>query len=463
MQDEQPESFVPFPDLHFDRVSANRERYTAYQYRNYEFAPSELVPGFIGHQTSRSDESGEMPSVRTDRGVLLQPYRVRDWDYLGWRYSLLSSIAVAGWNNVLNMIPARDLEEYHWFSDADKAWARRWLDWTATNKEFLRRTRTILGQPALGKIDGTSAILGDSGFVFLFNPNGRRLEAEVVLDASIGLEGRGPFVLTEVYPREGRRVGKPDRGVWGRGATVAIPMDGGSALLLRVERAPTRDPGPRLYGVPGSAVLEDGVLRLRDVRGEVGTIERLFVSLPDPATVSSLEVNGVAVPFRRAAGGIAADVRFRGALFRHYQQLDGYDPAFAGGTVRGTFTIPNRIFEQLAARRRAWPIPWTPEDYRATWLAPERLLLFAQIAEPNERMEVKLRIDGRQVEPRRAYSAIRVVPHTFVGFYTDISLLQPDREYRFELELPALRPGQYQGLFVENVETEYTDLVEPNR
>ena len=43
--DEQPESFVSFPDLKLDRVSADRERYTAYRYRNYEFAPSEIVPG----------------------------------------------------------------------------------------------------------------------------------------------------------------------------------------------------------------------------------------------------------------------------------------------------------------------------------------------------------------------------------------------------------------------------------
>ena len=62
--DEQPESFTPYPDLHFDRVSANRERYTAYRYRNYEFTPSELVPGFMTHQTSRSDERDEMPLGR---------------------------------------------------------------------------------------------------------------------------------------------------------------------------------------------------------------------------------------------------------------------------------------------------------------------------------------------------------------------------------------------------------------
>src|SRR5947207_3254156 len=110
--DEQPESFVPFPDLSFDRVSADRERYTAYRYRLYEFAPSEIVPGFIGHQTSRSDDSGDMPSERTaDRGVVLKSFRARDWDYLGWRYSLISSIAIAGWNNVIDMIPARDSAE----------------------------------------------------------------------------------------------------------------------------------------------------------------------------------------------------------------------------------------------------------------------------------------------------------------------------------------------------------------
>ena len=187
--DEQPESFVPFPDLHFDRVSADRERWTAYRYRNYEFAPSELVPGFITHQTSRGDDTGEMPERKTDRGVMLLPFRARDWDYLGWRYSLLSSIAVAGWNNVIDMIPARDLEEYKAFSEADRQWFRRWIDWTAANKEYLRRTRTILGQPAIGKVDGTSAIVGDRGFIFLFNPNGRRLDAEFSLDATIGFTG----------------------------------------------------------------------------------------------------------------------------------------------------------------------------------------------------------------------------------------------------------------------------------
>ncbi len=123
--------------------------------------------------------------------------------------------------------------------------------------------------------------------------------------------------------------------------------------------------------------------------------------------------------------------------------------------------MPRRVLDQLAARRKAWPIPWTAEDLKATWLAPERLLLFAQIAEPNDTWEARLTIDGHQIELRKAYSAIRVVPSTFVGFYADLSYIEPDREHVVELTLPALRPGQFQGLFFDNVETEYTDKLSP--
>ncbi|MBI4408199.1 MAG: hypothetical protein HY561_00730, partial [Gemmatimonadetes bacterium] len=71
------------------------------------------------------------------------------------------------------------------------------------------------------------------------------------------------------------------------------------------------------------------------------------------------------------------------------------------------------------------------------------------------------KIDGQLVELRKAYSSIRPVRHDFVGFYADVSLLIPDRPYSFELELPPLRPGQFQGLFFENVETEYTSRIAP--
>ena len=458
--DEQPESFVPFPDLHFDRVSADRERWTAYRYRNYEFAPSELVPGFITHQTSRGDETGEMPEKKTDRGVMLLPFRARDWDYLGWRYSLLSSIAAAGWNNVIDMIPARDIEEHKAFSEADRQWFRRWIDWTAEHKEYLRHTRTILGQPAIGKVDGTSAIIGDRGYVFLFNPNGRRLDAEFTLDASIGFAGRGLVQVKELYPTEGRLVGKPGVGFWSAGDRVSIPMDGGSAVVLELQAAPAQGAGPLLFGATGAVRVGGGIVSIDGARGEIGTRQDLLVTVPSGSEVTGAQVNGRRVAFTRTpAGALSIPVSFDGALFRHYQQIGADDPTFTGGRFTARFTVPQRVFDQLAARRRAWPIPWTTEDYKTTWLAPERLLLFVQIAEPDPAWEASLTIDGRTVELRKAYSAVRDAPRTFVGFYADLSLIAADREHTLELTLPQLGPGQWQGVFFDNIETELTDRI----
>ncbi|HEY3383630.1 MAG TPA: hypothetical protein VGK32_17845 [Vicinamibacterales bacterium] len=460
--DEQPESFVPFPDLHFDRVSADRERFTAYRYRNYEFAPSEIVPGFITHQTSRGDDTGDMPQKKTDRGVMLLPLRTRDWDYLGWRYSLLSSIAIAGWNNVIDMIPARDIEEHRNFSEADRRWFRRWIDWTATNKEYLRHTRTILGQPAIGKIDGTSAIVGNRGFIFLFNPNGRRLDAEFALDATIGLDATGRFLLRELHPFEGRLVGKAGAGPWSSDDRVRVTLDGGSALVLELQPAPTAIVEPLLFNSPGTVALVQGALTLDNVLGSAGTATELLVVIPAGQAVTSAAVNGQAVAPRHVGPSLwSLDVTFDGAAFGPYHPVGPVDPAFAGGTFAARFTVPRRVFDQLAARRLAWPIPWTAEDYRTTWLAPERLLLFVQIAEPDSRWEASLRIDGRSIEFRKAYSAVRSEPGTFVGFYADLSLLSADVEHTLELELPALRPGQLQGVFLENIEPEYTRLCRP--
>jgi hypothetical protein len=461
--DEQPESFVPFPDLHFDRVSADRERWTAYRYRNYEFAPSELVPGFITHQTSRGDDTGEMPEKKTDRGVMLLPLRARDWDYLGWRYSLLSSIAVAGWNNVIDMIPARDLEENQAFSDADRKWFRKWIDWTNTNKEYLRRTRTIIGQPAIGHVDGTAAIAGDRGFIFLFNPNGKRMNAEFALDDTIGFTGRGVVKLTELYPLEGRLIGKPGAGFWSAGDRVSVPLDGGSAMVIEMTAASGRPADATLFGAPGLLRMKGPVVVIDGVRGEAGTTRDLLVAMPPgsgAAGPSEVRVNGQLARFTRGqAGTISIPVTFEGAPFRASQQVGQVDPAYQGGPFSAKFTVPQRVFDQLAARRKAWPIAWTSEDYRTTWLAPERLLLFVQIAEPDPSWEASLVIDGRTVELRKAYSAVRTAPRTFVGFYADLSLIEANREHTLELKLPRLRPGQLQGVFFENVETEFTDRI----
>jgi hypothetical protein len=464
--DEQPESFRPFPDLSFDRVSADRERYTAYFYRNHEFAPGELVPGFITHQTSRSDDTGEMPQKQTDRGIMLTPFRVRDWDYLGWRYSLLSSIAVGAWNNVINYIPARDPQEFKYFPEEDKAFFRRWLEFARLNRELLRRTRTIIGQPAIGKPDGTAAIDRNHGYIFLFNPNARRIDARFPLDEMIGLQGEGQYHIEELYPRRGRRVGKPGLGFWSHGDTFGMELDGHSATVLEIQPAPMPGaiPGPLLFNAPGRVTLTGERLTITGVTGEAGTSETIMILNPTDRPIKAVRVNGRDIPVpvewtERRTFFELKDLAFDGARFRRAQQVGAFDPTFTGGTFTGRFTVPKRVFDQLAARRRAWPMDWTPEELETTWLAPERLLLYVQIAEPDAKWNATMTIDGRPIELKKAYAAIRPVDSTFVGFYADVSSLTPDEEHTLTLVLPTLKPGQFQGVFFENVETEYTDRI----
>jgi hypothetical protein len=301
--------------------------------------------------------------------------------------------------------------------------------------------------------------VGNRGFVFLFNPDARRLSARVRLDESIGFRGAGRYVIRELYPLEGMRLGKPGVGFWSAGDVVPVSLDGGSARVLEI--VPTAAlTAPLVFNAPSRATIANGVLDVRDVRGEVGSSSTLTVVVPRGAAVSLARVNGTDIPIRARRGDvIELGLRFDGIEFRRLQPAILGDSAFAGGKLSGTFTIPKLVFDQLAARRRAWPIPWTPEDSLTTWLVPERLLLYAQFAEPNDKWDVRLTIDGRPVELRKAYTAVRVVPSTFVGFYADASRLEPDRVYRFELDTPPLRPGQFWGLFFENVEPEYTTAV----
>lgn len=117
--DEQPESFVPYLDLHFDRVFADRMRFVNYWYRNFEFAPEEIIPGYMTHQTDRYINVTQNGSgVVSKPKIIYTPYRQRDWDYLGYKYSVISSIATGGWNNVMDMIPGRDPQEFKLFPKA---------------------------------------------------------------------------------------------------------------------------------------------------------------------------------------------------------------------------------------------------------------------------------------------------------------------------------------------------------
>jgi hypothetical protein len=449
--DEQPGSFENFPDLHFSRVSGDRQRWATWYYRMEQFTPLDLVPGYMTHQTPRNDAKGQCVRDRA--------FNVRDWDYLGWRYSVISSIGTAPFNHVVDLLPARDETEFKHFRPADQQWLRQWMDWTDENRATLCALRPIIGPPVLGRVDGTAAIVGDRGFIFLFNPNYRAMDAEFTLDAGIGLTKGTDFILRELYPRKGQLLGKPRVGLWHRGDRVSLPIKGPEALVVEVVPAESIA-RPALLNASGKAVLKDDSLVLSCVGGEMGATIELAVLLPSARKVSKVSVNGRDfASFAHHDDAVTLPVTFAGARFDHCQQVGGYDRNFSNRLFRAEFTVPQRIFTQLAERRKAWPIPYSEEELLATWRGSDRLLIYVHIADPDDKWTVGVKINGRPVDVKKAYSDVFPLgrERTFTGFYADVSNLKPDTRYEVEVALPDnLQPGQFQGLFFENVATEFT-------
>lgn len=405
-----------------------------------------------------ADGSNEKPKSK----IVYTSFRARDWDYLGFKYSVLSSIATGGWNNIVDMIPARDPAEFEHFSEGDKTWIRTWLRWTVDHKEFLRNTRTILSQPAMGRVDGTSAIIGNRGYLFLFNPNYQALSAEFRLDSSIGLAEKSGFVLKELYPEAGKLIGRPESGFWKYGDSVSLRLEGTSATVLQL--VPTADLASEIVVFGASSVdpahsvqstFDGEILKIDHAAGEIGTQAEVSALLPREGQVKQLQINGQKVPFVQHGKYISARVKFAGAAFSHSQQVSLKEEA--DGSFTGIFQVPSRIKSQLARRRDSWPIPWTKEDYDTTWLVPERLLLFLQVAEPSDTTPVKIEMDDSPLQLQRAYTSVREHPESFVGWYADLSQVDPDRAHTVRLSLPKMEPGRFKGLFFDNVEGEFTE------
>jgi len=175
--------------------------------------------------------------------------------------------------------------------------------------------------------------------------------------------------------------------------------------------------------------------------------------------VSSLKVNGHLLKFTQTGNYVEGQVRFAGAPFAQAQEISVVKDA--DGSLEGTFLVPQRVMDQLAARKLQWPIPWTQEDYQSTWLAPERLLLFVQSAEPQDTMAATASVDGKPLQLTPAYSSVRTDPACFVGFYADLSGISPDVRHTIELRIPQAGREQLQGIFFDNVLPQLTELLAP--
>jgi hypothetical protein len=175
--------------------------------------------------------------------------------------------------------------------------------------------------------------------------------------------------------------------------------------------------------------------------------------------VSAVSINGLSRPFTQTGAYVEAQVRFNGECFGQAQEV-ALSPR-QDGDLQGSFEVPQRILNQLDARKRAWPIPWTKEDYESTWLAPERLLLFMQSADSNDSASLTATLDDKPLAFRPAYSSGRVDAASFVGFYTDLSKIAPGVWHAIKLHISGVNPAQLQGIFFDNVEPQLTESIRP--
>ena len=115
---------------------------------------------------------------------------------------------------------------------ADKQEIKKWLDWGRKNIAYLMVRKDLPDWPSPGKVDGNAHVIGQHGFVFLFNPNkDSRQGAFALTEESIGLTGDGTYRISQYYPASDRVVALR------HGETVRWDVPGQTALILEVKLA----------------------------------------------------------------------------------------------------------------------------------------------------------------------------------------------------------------------------------
>eukprot|EP00054_Salpingoeca_dolichothecata_P030821 m.254091 g.254091 ORF g.254091 m.254091 type:complete len:1086 (-) comp26725_c1_seq16:94-3351(-) len=457
--DENPETYpVLHPSIHTDHVAADYMRSVNYWYQT--FLPLVRVPGFTFHQTER----GMSP--------LGGPY-LRDFDLLGYKYSLLSNIGTAGLNLVFTMIPARDESEFALFPEQDLHFVQKWLQFADDNIKFLNRTRQLLDGS-----DGTAAFLyppscveanitpltGVVGYLFLFN-TGNVSTFTIPFDDSLSpfdnclyqLDAKQreqyqqrlrsgsqkQYLLKELYP--------VDRAlqIVSLDGLMEIELSSFSAKVLSVEVIDSSSITVIGVGFTAASVVNNG-LYVKGVTAEAGTANNMTVLLPFPCS-SLVEVNlnnqTLAKPSYLCSKFVTNAVvvpalTFAGQHFPHGKELKLSQTA--ANTWSGSLKVPSAVFDQIHTRAENYPIEWESRDSDASWLAPARLLLY--LPTTNASLSVALRLNDDLVDIQLAYETRLPRSNRFNGFYWEIKMDAAS----VTLEFPD--SSTFPGLYFENVE-----------
>jgi len=509
MSDEQPASWSFYEaDLHTDRLAGNKQRSVAKLYRD-EYCPNEALPGFAFHQTDRAPTQRQEIVCPGPEGRCSNHSRVRDFDLLGYRYSLLSSIGTGGLNSVINMLPARDTEEFTKFPKSDLAFLQDWLLWADKHVALLKLTRPVpsLSTPGAGLVDGTIMLdhNNNTGAMFLFNPTMREINVSLPLsgtgNASLGFtcSPADSSSSATTAPVLVEQIGSSERTITTSAFnlavldcadtfTVTLPATSARVFAFSQWNAATMT-SPLLLGSLSSTVEINSAaaeLTIVGAEGESGTPAKVVVVLPHgtpkitKVVLNKLAVSGFTTEqfHHGALSAIVIRGTWAGHRFKRAQEIVHQSSAPSldslGSSVntasptpvawKGTFSVPQSVVDQLTARNASYPIvyntdPLDTDDANVPWLAPGRLLIFVKYTTPiDDTLNITGTIDGHPLLVRKAYNTIIRDAGHFIGHWADVTpLVHPGAQQTLSLQLPA--GPVLQGVFFDNVETISTPLL----
>jgi hyaluronoglucosaminidase len=491
--DENPESYgAALASLSTDHVLANNLRSVNCKYRQ-QLLPNNRIPGFIFHQPERHYDN----NTGTDKGHprVWTRWHVRDFDHPGWKFSVWSTVATAPCNLISANIPARDQEENDAFSSADVDWWKGRYDWVDRHLRWLNKTMAIPGfcAPSIEALDGTAAMDGDEGFIFLFNSGPRPLSAALHVDEMLGLSNRSEgwsWLVEELYPNEPGHGGRGPIGVWEHGTSVEVEVGGTQARVLQLSRLHN---GAVVTSLPDSAssttsdqafifnmsysqaIVVAGVFIVTNASALAGSDVMTLLAAHEKPT--SVQINGIAVQVGLFDSCITAglsgmycalgSIHFDGEAITWSQQATDTVPPndFAGGWFNTTFSISEALLAQLQRSQAEYPVNWTSVDMDATWLAPNRLLLYPYLVHPVASMApVKAWVDDKPLKMLPAYNSRgnHDSKGCFLGFYANMTgagiTTGVKHTLALHMNLSALskKQGAFLGVFWQNTRNEYT-------
>src|SRR4029079_1916921 len=129
---------------HHTQISDDRQNADGLRFQNYWSMRFRFLPTVIGHALVHRMSEGEF-----------DPELIKAWDFAGWRYGLMSALAVSG-----SVMPAI----LPWESDLVPGYAacyQRWSQWAEAHFDYVPDTEPFGEQVQPGCIDGYARIKGD--------------------------------------------------------------------------------------------------------------------------------------------------------------------------------------------------------------------------------------------------------------------------------------------------------------